>query len=153
MFPDFAAAGRLAPSISSRGLRRFAALTNENDRGQQFEMQAFAGCWRKRVARAWPPRCPCSPALSLKHWRRTERTVAASMKAWQPPIGVYVGDEAEGRTVAQTCRNRGWRVPEDVAIITGQNEETYCEHLRRRSAASSWASSGLAARRRDCWTD
>lgn len=32
--------------------------------------------------------------------------------------------------VAQICRNRGWRVPEDVAIIAGQNEETFCEHMR-----------------------
>lgn len=28
------------------------------------------------------------------------------------------------------CHACGWRVPEDVAIIAGMNEETYCEHPR-----------------------
>ena len=32
--------------------------------------------------------------------------------------------------VIQMCHNRGWRVPEGVAIIAGWNEETFCEHLR-----------------------
>ena len=30
----------------------------------------------------------------------------------------------------QKCRERGWRVPEDVAVIAGRNEETLCEHPR-----------------------
>ena len=26
------------------------------------------------------------------------------------------------------CRQRGWRVPDDVAIVSGYNEPAYCEH-------------------------
>lgn len=131
VFADSSAIGRLrAEHLLARGLRRFAALTHEDDLAQQFELTAFAAT----VAEAG---CPCAAAktplfasLSLKHWRLTERTVDAWMKAWQPPIGVFVGNELEGRMVAQMCRNRGWRVPEDVALIAGRNEETFCEHLR-----------------------
>ncbi len=131
VFPDYAAAGRLrAEHLLSRGLRRFAVLTQEKNRSHEFESRAFA----EVVAEAG---CPCiaakMPVLvsdTLKQWRRTERTVAAFMEQWQPPIGVYSGNEVEGRLVVQMCRNRGWRVPEDVAIIAGKNEETYCEHLR-----------------------
>jgi LacI family transcriptional regulator len=32
--------------------------------------------------------------------------------------------------VIQICRRRGWRVPGDVAIIAGTNEELVCEHPR-----------------------
>jgi LacI family transcriptional regulator len=28
------------------------------------------------------------------------------------------------------CRQQGWRVPHDVAIIAGMNEESLCEHPR-----------------------
>ena len=130
VFPDFAAAGRLrAEHLLSRGLRRFAALTHETERAQQIELKAFTAALAEVG-------CPCATAgtpqlaaLSLRDWRRTERTVTAWMNGWQVPIGVFVGSEPEGRMVAQMCRNRGWRVPEDVAIITGHNEETYCEHL------------------------
>jgi len=62
--------------------------------------------------------------------RTAERKIAAWMNAWNPPVGVFVGAETYGRIVAQMCRNRGWRVPQDVAIITGANEETICEHPR-----------------------
>jgi len=74
--------------------------------------------------------CPLDPASSVEQWLGTERTLAASMQDWQPPIGVFVGIEVVGRMVAQMCLNRGWRVPEDVAIITGLNEEAYCENPR-----------------------
>lgn len=30
----------------------------------------------------------------------------------------------------QICRRRGWRVPGDVAIIAGRNEEVLCDHPR-----------------------
>jgi len=131
VFPDFAAAGRLrAEHLLSRGLRCFAVVTHETDRSQQLELKAFAAA----VAEAGYPcvaaTVPLFPALSLKQWRTTERTVAAWMKSWQLPIGIYAGSDLQGRMVAQMCRGRGWRVPEDVAIIAGHNEETYCEHFR-----------------------
>ena len=38
--------------------------------------------------------------------------------------------EVNGRLVAQRCRHRGWRVPHDVAITAGMNEESVCERPR-----------------------
>jgi LacI family transcriptional regulator len=81
--------------------------------------------------------CPCvstqialSPAATAKQWRISERKISAWMDEWKTPIGVFVGSESTGRVVAQMCRSRGWRVPQDVAIIAGQNEELICESLR-----------------------
>ena len=50
------------------------------------------------------------------------------MENWKLPIGVMVGGENLGRLVVQLCHERGWRVPQDVAIIAGQNEENLCEN-------------------------
>ncbi len=30
--------------------------------------------------------------------------------------------------MVQLCQRRGWRVPEDVAVVAGYNEPTLCEH-------------------------
>ena len=49
---------------------------------------------------------------------------------WRTPIGIYLADEGDGRFAVQECERRGWRVPDDVAIIAGQNEETLCEQPR-----------------------
>jgi LacI family transcriptional regulator len=131
VFADYPASGRLrAEHLLARGLRRFAGLTDYNERGMAQEMKAFAGTLAESGYACSIEKIPLDASSSLKHWRRTERTIAAWMDGWKLPIGVYVGGESDGRMVVQMCRNRGWRVPEDVAIVTGWNEEALCEHLR-----------------------
>ena len=52
------------------------------------------------------------------------------MCRWVPPVGVYAAEELCGRMVVEAARIRGWRIPQDVAIIAGQNEEALCERPR-----------------------
>jgi LacI family transcriptional regulator len=131
VFADFAAAGRLrAEHLLARGFRRFAVLTSDDDRGQPVEMKAFADAVAVTGFPCVAQKVPLDPSDSLKQWRHTERTIAAWMEDWRPPVGVYAGSEMHGRMVAELCRNRGWRVPGDVAIIAGWNQATLCEHPR-----------------------
>jgi LacI family transcriptional regulator len=53
-----------------------------------------------------------------------------ALSTWTPPIGVYVGQEVYGRLVVQAGHRRGWRIPEDVALVAGKNQETLCEQPR-----------------------
>ncbi|HSI32449.1 MAG: substrate-binding domain-containing protein [Phycisphaerae bacterium] len=130
VFPDFPATGRLrAEHLLSRGLQRFGALTADRDRGQDEELAAFARTVEAAGFTCAAARVALDVSSSLIEWRRTERTIARWMDAWEPPIGVYVGSESQGRIVAQACHRRGWRVPQDVAIIAGRNEETLCAGL------------------------
>jgi len=131
VFPDYGAAGRLrAEHLLSRGFRNFATLACRGDLGHTREIEAFRrvvreaghGCTTARVALAFK--------RTLALWRKTEQALAAWMDQWQLPMGAYVGHDTIGRMVAQMCLGRGWRVPEDVAIITGRNEEIICEHPR-----------------------
>lgn len=131
VFPDFADMGRLrAEHLLARGLRRFAALTPKNDRASALSVNAFAAAVHEAGSPCIAVKIPLNTSSTLNLWRKTERTIAAWMDQWILPIGVYVDSESEGRIVAQMCRNRKWRVPQDVAIIAGANEETICEHLR-----------------------
>jgi len=131
VFADFREAGRLrAEHLLSRGLRRFAALTTDNDQGQAVELEAFTRTLGEAGCPVDLARVSINTMSSVKEWRKTERTIAAWMEGWKRPVGVYVGIESHGRIVAQACHNRGWCVPEDVAIIAGRNEETLCEQPR-----------------------
>ncbi len=129
VYSDFEAIGRLrAEHLLSRGFQRFAGLTSTTF-AHKLEMKSF----RSVLADAGHS-CPVAtvplPGGNVARWRKTEQVIATCMESWQPPIGVYVGSDGVGRTLAQVCLRHGWRVPEDVAIIAGENEETLCNNPR-----------------------
>ncbi len=131
VFPDATLAGELrAGHLLARGLHHFAALGCRDDYAQDLEMNEF----RRIVEQAGCDCSMCWMALNfsntLRRWRKTEKDIAAWMDQWSLPVGVYVGSDNVGRIIVQKCRERGWRVPEDVAIVAGWNEPTLCEHPR-----------------------
>ncbi len=130
VFPDYAAAGRLrGEHLLARGLRRFCALTR-NERGAGVQTAAFRETIAAAGCRCATVSLPPHPTRTYKMWQRCERQIVEFMDRWELPIGVYAVVDEIGRMVAQLCQRRGWRVPEDVAVITGANEETICEHAR-----------------------
>jgi LacI family transcriptional regulator len=130
VYPDFEAIGRLrAEHLLSQGFRRFAGLTSEQP-AQVLELEAFSRTIEEAGYACCMAKMPLAPSSSLPKWRKAEGVIAAAMADWKPPIGVFAGLEQWGRLLAQMCRNRGWRVPEDVAIVAGHNEQTFCERPR-----------------------
>ena len=131
VFPDFTALGRLrAEHLLARGFRNFATITSPKNQGQELEIKEFSRVVEEAGFRCMTAKVPQNPRRDVAHWRRTEQVIAQCLDTWQLPIGVYAGHEIVGRMIAQIGHARGWRVPEDVAIIAGQNEETLCEHPR-----------------------
>ncbi|MBT3202513.1 MAG: substrate-binding domain-containing protein [Phycisphaerales bacterium] len=55
--------------------------------------------------------------------------------------------------IAQMCRQRGWRVPHDVAITAEKNEESLCEHPRPSLTSVEWGSITSATKQHGHWTD
>ena len=130
VFTDFAAIGQMrAEHLLARGLRRFAAF-GTGDYGAQRELAAFQDTVREAGFPCMTAGVSINALDSYALWQKTEKRIGASMQQWQPPIGVNSTHEDTGRLVAQMCRHRGWRVPHDVAIVAGQNEETMCERPR-----------------------
>jgi LacI family transcriptional regulator len=128
---DMAAAGRLyAEHLLSRGFIRFASLRCAAARGDRGEQEAFTSTIAAAGFPCLESAIESVTAMSMGHSRKDERTIAAWMNRWEPPIGVFVGHDAYARLVVQMCHNRGWSVPADVAVAGGYNEEVYCDHLR-----------------------
>lgn len=131
VFADFEASGQIqAEHLLSRGLRNFAAVVAFKNRGQQLELRQFHRTIEENDLSCITVKMPQSHSRNLRTWQKTKGLIAAWMDKWQTPIGVMVGYEDCGRLIVQMCHERGWRVPQDVAIIAGQNEETLCEFPR-----------------------
>jgi LacI family transcriptional regulator len=131
VFSDWSGIGRLqAEHLLARNYRRFAGLSLANERSVLFQINEFASTVNAVGCPCVKAEIPLSPTSSAKNWQAAERTMVKWMDEWEIPIGVFVGRESAGRIVAQMCRTRGWRVPQDVAIIAGQNEELICTSLR-----------------------
>ena len=131
VYPDSKAVGGLvAEHLLARGFRNFATLTAFNNVDQETEMREVARVVREAGFPCLSQRIPQNPWQDHGHWRMTQRLITKWMASWVHPIGVFVGGEGEGRMVTQECHRRGWRVPADVAIIAGKNEEHLCENPR-----------------------
>ena len=128
VIPNVEAMGRIrAEHLLDRGFSRFACLVRMNDPSGSLEAQAFVA----RLAEAGF-RCPVtavpSAAKAVERSRRSYEITAHWVDSLKPTTGVYVYDEHAARQVIQICRNRGWSVPHDIAIIAGDNERTLCSH-------------------------
>lgn len=130
-FPDYHSVGRVcAEHLLTRGFHSFATLTAPKTRWQELVLDAFIGIVGEAGFPCEQGRIPQNPWRDLASWRRTEQMVQKCVDGWTPPIGVYASHEGVGRLIVQACHRRGLRVPADVAVIAGQNEETLCEHPR-----------------------
>lgn len=131
VFPDSTETGRLvAEHLLSRGFRAFATLTSPKNLDNELEIKEFTRLVGEAGFKCASTYVPQDPHRDLVHWTKTVKLIERAMNAWAPPIGVYVSQEVCGRLVVQAGHRRGWRIPEDVAIIAGKNEETLCEQPR-----------------------
>jgi len=131
VFPDSAEAGRLvAEHLLARGFRAFATLTSPKNIDNELEIAEFTRLVREAGFGCTSAYIPTDPYRDLANWKKTAHLIERAMAEWKTPIGVYVGQEVCGRLVVQAGHRRGWRIPEDVAIVAGKNEETLCEQPR-----------------------
>ena len=131
VFPDSTATGRLvAEHLLARGFRTFATLTSPENVDNELEVAEFTRLVRAAGFGCASALVPQNPSRDAATWRKTERLIARSMDTWTTPVGVYVGQEECGRLVVQAGHRRGWRIPADVAIVAGKNEEALCEQPR-----------------------
>ena len=129
--PDSRVSGRLAAEhLLARGFRTFATLTSPKNVDNELEVREFAEVVRQAGFDCRSAYIPQDYSGSVANWRKTEHMTVRAMNQWTPPIGVYVGQEVCGRLLVQLCQQRGWKVPGDVAIVAGKNQEILCEQPR-----------------------
>jgi LacI family transcriptional regulator len=113
-----------------RGLRRFAFCydTHGARRGELFTALA--------AEKGAPVHTfKFSPELTPAHLRREANRIGEMLCRLQRPIGVLAEDDSCARKVIDCCRLAGLAVPEDVAVLGIDNDDTMCE-LSRPSLSS-----------------
>jgi LacI family transcriptional regulator len=124
---DAYAAGRMAAEhLVARGFRRLALfqprrrVTNDN---------FFAGGQAVAAANGYP----CSQHMVSSSfergsdvWRRTTTRLQQITQGWEAPIGVAVFTDGIGRALASILGDMGWRIPEDLALVSTGNEFLAC---------------------------
>jgi LacI family transcriptional regulator len=127
--PDQAAAGRLAADhLIARGFRRFGFLGHPRD----VNTDLYGGAFRQRLESEG---LPCSilrianEPRSASQWRATQAALETWISRWVLPCGVFVADDFTARLLADACRRRGLRLPDDAALVGLGNEELTCEMM------------------------
>jgi len=135
VFPDYATCGRLrAEHLLARGFRNFGVVYHPPYRASAAEADAFeaavrqAGCddFHRVIEGDWQGP-PDRRQESFRDWRRSLQAFERWLDKLRPPVGLFIYHIDTARVIIEMCRHRGWRVPEDVAVVAGSNEETICE--------------------------
>lgn len=131
VFPDFHQIGRLrAEHLLSRGIRQFAYLMLKRALPNYEQAAGFAAAVEE-AGYTWKQfDLPARWGDTLASYRRHFARIHAWMDTWKLPVGLGMETDVFARLFTQMCAERGWRVPGDVAIIAGLNEEKLCDHPR-----------------------
>jgi len=111
-----------------RGFRRFGYLIRRRDRSEPIMYRGFAGRLAEQGYSCIRAPYPVASSGEAKKWAAMQKAVTAWLGALTPPVGVCVREPHVAREIEHMCGNRSWRVPQDVAILCGHNEDTICEH-------------------------
>lgn len=116
-----AAAGLAAQHLLERGFRHFGYVGLPRLAYVREHQQAFATA----LAAAG---CRCEVHALTATVEATGRTtrLARWLAALPKPVGVLCWATAQGRAVIDTCRRAGLLVPEDVAVLCGNDDALLC---------------------------
>lgn len=60
-------------------------------------------------------------------WDEQQRRVSSWLDSLEFPIGILTVDAQRGRQLAEICHLREFRVPDEIAILAGHNDELMCD--------------------------
>ncbi|MDA0282634.1 MAG: substrate-binding domain-containing protein [Planctomycetota bacterium] len=133
VFADHEACGRVrAEHLLSRGFRNFGIVYHPPYRASVTEADAFentvceAGFACSKVTEGSRDGELDRRNDSYRDWQRSVHVLERWLDSLHPPVGLFIYHIDTARLIIEMCRNRGWRVPEDVAIVAGSNE-AICE--------------------------
>ena len=125
---DSQAIARLAAAhLMERGFTRLAycgAPASRINGWSRIRGAAFEACAREAG-------CGCYAFTgrygTARRWERLQEELCAWIESLPKPIGLMACDDSRARHVLEACRTLGVLVPEQVAVVGVDNDETICE--------------------------
>jgi LacI family transcriptional regulator len=123
---DFGIARLAAAHLLDRGLRHFGFFGIEGENWSERRYRGFC--------EALAPTCREVPHYQLKRdtagarsWERAENNLAAWIESLPKPVGVMVCSDQRGPQLLEACRRADVAVPDEIAVIGVDNDETLCD--------------------------
>jgi LacI family transcriptional regulator len=128
VFPDQGAIGRrVAEHLLDRGFRSFGYCGVADNKGwEKLRRMAFASAVRAHG-------CPLAEykpsylADSDKNWEREQRLMVGWLEALEKPAGIMASHDSQGVLVLDACRRAEIRVPDEVGVVSVDNDPVLCE--------------------------
>ncbi len=146
---DDAAIGRLAAEhLLEHKLDRFAFIGPKEWDYSVLRCNSYAQALAEQDAPC--TKCWIRPASASKQlneaWIESSHYLEA-VKQLQPPMGVFASNDRVGYGILQACQQLGLRVPEDICLVSVDNDEILCNlaHPNLSSIALSGEAFGYRA--------
>jgi LacI family transcriptional regulator len=127
LFPDqVQIATRIARHFIACGFENFAYVGVAGKKGwEQLRRKVFV----QTLLEAGYPDVAIRPALSdaKLDWERQEEQIGAWLKTLSMPVAIMVNHDVQGVLLLDACRRQGIRVPEDVAVVSVDNDTVLCD--------------------------
>jgi LacI family transcriptional regulator len=123
---NIAIARMAAEHLLERGFRRFGFFGIE---GENWSEQRYAGfCSAVASVQSQVPICRLPrDAKGRRSWERAEDEIARWIAALPKPAGVLICSDQRGSQFLEACRRAGVSVPNDIAVVSVDNDEPLCE--------------------------
>ena len=126
-FPDqHLIATRIAEHFFERGFRNFAYVGVSGERGwERLRRESFINIVHQRGFSNIVIR-PTLVEPDLD-WEEQEERLVAWLRSLLVPVGIMVSHDTQGIQLLDACRRAGIRVPNDVAVVSVDNDTVLCE--------------------------
>jgi LacI family transcriptional regulator len=122
---DNASIGRsVAEHFFERGYRQFATYSLQTERFFVERVQNFV-----RSVESYGSRCHELPETfsdSVSNWEKSQNRLIEWLSHLPKPVGIFAANDQLGVRLLEACQRAGVAVPEEVAVVGAENEETLC---------------------------
>jgi LacI family transcriptional regulator len=106
------------------GFRQFAAYQLDNERFFQERASNF-------ISTVQSYGCHCAELLEVQpegisDWEGHQSRLMTWLGSLPKPVGIFAGNDQLGVRLLNACQRAGVAVPEEVAVVGAENEETLC---------------------------
>jgi len=127
LFPDQRLiAIRIVEHFLERGLRNFGYVGVTGNKGwDRLRRESFM----RAIHEKGFSNVAVRPALTGQNltWEQEQEQIAAWVRTLPTPVGIMVSHDTQGVQLLDACRRAEVRVPEDVAVVSVDNDPVLCE--------------------------
>src|SRR5258708_1361315 len=113
-----------AEHLMSRGLQHFAFVGWSAPEDSLWECQRLEAFTSAVALSGFPVSVYRWPGLA---WGREQKRLAGWLRRLPKPAGIMASNDQRARHVLEAARLAGLRIPDDLAVIGVDNDETLCE--------------------------